>query len=320
MNEALGWIKMYRSILEWDWWSDHNVTRLFLYFLVKANSVDKKWRGTVVKRGSFVTGLTQISEETGLSVQQLRTAIEKLKSTGEITDESTSQYRIVTICNYDRYQAKQDEYQQANQQPEQQTDNSQSTDEQQANNNNQEYKNKRIKEDIITPLTPQGEGQKDLFGAPEKIKPSHKDKDDKFDFYNALLGIGIEGQVAKDWLEIRKNNRAKNTETAFKQINGALKDITQWYKITFTDAIRICVTNGWYGCKLSYFANVKLSDFHLTPSDDKQSKPQPILGIGEFLRSDGTRTYGSGIITIPNDAPPRRYSNEAWVNGKWTVI
>jgi hypothetical protein len=51
-----------------------------------------------------------------------------------------------------------------------------------------------------------------------------------------------------------------------------------------------------------------------------ESKPQPVLGIGEFLRPDGTRTYGSGIITIPNDAPPRRYSNEAWVNGKWTVI
>lgn len=44
------------------------------------------------------------------------------------------------------------------------------------------------------------------------------------------------------------------------------------------------------------------------------------LGIGEFLRPDGTRTYGSGTVTIPNDAPPRRYSNQVWINGCWTVI
>lgn len=44
------------------------------------------------------------------------------------------------------------------------------------------------------------------------------------------------------------------------------------------------------------------------------------LGIGEFLRPDGTRTYGSGTVTIPNNAPPRRYSNQVWINGCWTVI
>lgn len=43
------------------------------------------------------------------------------------------------------------------------------------------------------------------------------------------------------------------------------------------------------------------------------------LGIGEFIRDDGTRTYGSGKVTIPANAPPRpgeRYywnaSNESW--------
>lgn len=44
------------------------------------------------------------------------------------------------------------------------------------------------------------------------------------------------------------------------------------------------------------------------------------LGIGEYLRPDGTRTYGTGKATIPLDAPPRRYSNQVWINGSWTVI
>lgn len=249
MNEALGWIKMYRSILEWDWWSDHNVTRLFLYFLVKANSVDKKWRGIVVKRGSFVTGLTQISEETGLSIQQLRTAIEKLKSTGEITDESTSQYRIVTICNYDKYQVKQDEYQQTDQQSEQHTNNSQSTDEQQTNNNNKEDKkesNIKEKEDTIV--------------------SSKK----KFSFFDELVALGVKKDIATDWMKIRKTRKATDSETAFKQLKSSLDRIQGKFNLSCSDIIKICVVNGWYGCKASYFDNIRLADYDLTTSEQQQ--------------------------------------------------
>lgn len=245
MNEALGWIKMYRSILEWDWWSDHNVTRLFLYFLVKANSVDKKWRGVEIKRGSFVTGLTQISEETGLSIQQIRTAIEKLKSTGEITDESTSQYRIVTICNYDKYQCNQNTNQQAIQQSEQQTNNIQITDHQQANNNNKEYKKERNIEEK------------------EDTNVSSKKK---FSFRNELIALGIEENIADDWLKIRKAKKASDSETAFKQLQTAIRSIQSQNGITANDIIKICVTNGWYGCKASYFLNIRLDDYDLMPS------------------------------------------------------
>jgi len=238
MNEALGWIKMYRSILEWDWWSDHNVTRLFLYFLVKANSVDKKWKGTVIKRGSFVTGLTQISEETGLSIQQIRTAIEKLKSTDEITDQSTSQYRIITISNYDKYQASQDDEQQA----EQQTNNNQTTSEQQANNNNQELKNERnIKEK-------------------EDTKVSSKKK---VAFFDNLVALGVENDIAADWMKIRKAKKATDSETAFKQLKSSLEKIQNKLNINCNDIIRICVINGWYGCKESYFDNIRLADYDI---------------------------------------------------------
>lgn len=46
-----------------------------------------------------------MAKELGFSRQQVRTALNKLKSTNEITCESTSRYTIVTIVNWDEYQS-----------------------------------------------------------------------------------------------------------------------------------------------------------------------------------------------------------------------
>ena len=56
--------------------------------------------------------LNHLSKETALSQQQCRTALSKLKSTGEITYQSTSQYSIITVNNWKLYQAVQHSKQQ----------------------------------------------------------------------------------------------------------------------------------------------------------------------------------------------------------------
>ena len=82
-----------------------------------------------------------------------------------------------------------------------------------------------------------------------------------FDFLSALLSIGVEEQIAKDWMKIRTSKKASDSETAFKQLKTALESINNTYGISATDAIGICVTNGWYGCKPSYFENIRLDDY-----------------------------------------------------------
>lgn len=100
----LGWIKLHRQILDWEWYSDINCSRLFIHLLLTANAKDKTWKGIEVKRGQLITSLQNLSVETGLTLQQLRTAIKKLKSTQEITIKSTSKYTAVTVVNYEDYQ------------------------------------------------------------------------------------------------------------------------------------------------------------------------------------------------------------------------
>ena len=102
MNQ--GWIKLHRSLLDWEWYDDVNVMRLFLHCTLKANHADKNYRGTVVKRGMFLTGRDLLASETGLSVRQVRTALSKLESTNELTIKTSRQGTVVEVVNYDKFQ------------------------------------------------------------------------------------------------------------------------------------------------------------------------------------------------------------------------
>lgn len=99
-----GWVKLHRSLLDWEWYDDINVCRLFTHLILKANHKDKTWRGIKINTGSFVTGRQALSEETGLSEQKIRSCLDKLKSTSEITIESTNRYSVVTLVNWESYQ------------------------------------------------------------------------------------------------------------------------------------------------------------------------------------------------------------------------
>jgi hypothetical protein len=104
MTNQHGWIKLHRQILEWEWYSDNNCFRLFLHLLLKANHKEKRFKGIELKVGSIVTSRDLLARETGLSSQQIRTALNKLISTNEITSKTSSQGTILQIVSYEKYQ------------------------------------------------------------------------------------------------------------------------------------------------------------------------------------------------------------------------
>ena len=104
-----GWVKIHRTIQSWEWYNDSKMVHLFLHLLLSANHKDGSWRGIDVKRGQLIFGRKTASERTGISEQSIRTCLERLKSTNEITIKSTNKYSILTICKYEDYQLKEDE-------------------------------------------------------------------------------------------------------------------------------------------------------------------------------------------------------------------
>ena len=99
-----GYVKIHRKILEWGWYKDINTFRLFIHMLLKANWKDGQFKGTTVPRGSFVSSIDKLSEETVLTKREIRTAISHLKSTGEVTVKTTNKYSVFTVQNYNLYQ------------------------------------------------------------------------------------------------------------------------------------------------------------------------------------------------------------------------
>ena len=100
----VGFVKLSRKMISWGWFKDVNTAHLFLYCLMRANYKDTEWRGVRLRRGSFVTSLRNLSEETGLTLQQTRTALEHLISTQEITKRSSFKNTVIIVNNYDKYQ------------------------------------------------------------------------------------------------------------------------------------------------------------------------------------------------------------------------
>jgi len=104
MNNT-GWIKLHRGLLDWEWYDDSNCFRLFIHLILTVNIKDKKWRGIIIKKGQIVTGRNKLSSETGLSVQQVRTALQKLGKTNEITTQKTPVGTVFTVVNWKKYQS-----------------------------------------------------------------------------------------------------------------------------------------------------------------------------------------------------------------------
>lgn len=99
-----GWIKLYRKLTEWEWYTDVPTKTLFIHLLLTVNHKPGKWQGIDVPVGATITSIRKLATETGLSIQQVRTAIKHLISTHDLTQSSTAKYTVFKLENYDSYQ------------------------------------------------------------------------------------------------------------------------------------------------------------------------------------------------------------------------
>ena len=147
MNNT-GWIKIYRSLLYWEWADVPEMVALWVRLIIRATHEDTQWHGVTISRGQLVTTTAKLAAESGLSPQQVRTCLDRLKASNQINTQTTNKYTIITICKYEAYQETET--------TEKQTNGKQTTRKQQTNNT-QATSISRIKEQeelINKPPTP----------------------------------------------------------------------------------------------------------------------------------------------------------------------
>ena len=95
-----------RSILDWRWYKDANTFRVFMHLLLNANYAPSDFENIRLERGDVLTTYGKLSEQLGLTVKQVRTALEHLKGTGETAGKTYAKYQVISILNYDLYQGR----------------------------------------------------------------------------------------------------------------------------------------------------------------------------------------------------------------------
>ena len=103
-----GWIKLHRNLKDWEYYDDHNATRLLIHLLVSVNYEDKKWKETVVKAGTMVSSWQHLAHETGLSLKQIRLAMTKLERAGEavrqVAGKGAGKWQVISLVKWDKLQ------------------------------------------------------------------------------------------------------------------------------------------------------------------------------------------------------------------------
>lgn len=99
-----GYIKLYRSITNWEWYDDLVTKSVFLHLLLTVSIEDSNWHGITIKRGSRVASYDVLAAELKLSFKQIRTAINHLERTGEVARSKYPKYTVFTVINYDNFQ------------------------------------------------------------------------------------------------------------------------------------------------------------------------------------------------------------------------
>ncbi len=104
-----GYILLYRSMLDWEWYDDPNTKAVFLHLLLTANWKETKYHGQVIHAGESIYGRKALAEQLGLTEAKVKVALEHLQKTGEITVRTTNKFSIATLENWASYQIPEEE-------------------------------------------------------------------------------------------------------------------------------------------------------------------------------------------------------------------
>lgn len=107
-----GWIKLYRELLDNPIWkcstNEQKVILITLMLMANHESNKWEWRGKKfeVQAGQFVTSLQSIAEAAGggITIQNVRTALNRFEKLEFLTNKSTKTGRLITIVNWRKYQ------------------------------------------------------------------------------------------------------------------------------------------------------------------------------------------------------------------------
>jgi hypothetical protein len=181
-----GYIKLHRKMLDWEWHSDPGTFSVFMHLLLMARFDEGQWKGVRLEPGQLITGRKALSQSTGISEQGIRTCLERLKSTNEITIKSTNKFSVITIVNWGKYQCMTEEP--TSKSTSSPADEQPAINQQSTNNQPQRKNDKNIKNESLLRA---GEKNNDGFLTEEEMDGMREQQQELDQCYDQLTAIGL---------------------------------------------------------------------------------------------------------------------------------
>lgn len=219
-----GWIKLHRELLDKPIWKnsspEHKVILITLLLIADRKEHDDEFNGEkyTVQPGEKITGLEEIAGfcGKGVTVQNVRSALQRFEKLGFSTGISTNKGRLVKIGNWGIYQGDDDTAnRQSNKQP---TGSQQATNKQPTTNKNiEKEKNKeKVKKDIYGEYDNVRLSAEDIEKLTKEFPTDWQNRIERLSEYMASTGKSYKSHLATIRAWSRKeshDNTGKNTGT-----------------------------------------------------------------------------------------------------------
>jgi hypothetical protein len=198
-----GYVKLWRKSIEGGWLSNAKLWTFWCWCLMKASHKEYDLVVGLQKvhlmPGDFVFGLKAASKELKMPIQPIRTILDFLKISQNITLKTTNKFSIISVVNWETYQSDENEINTQINKP--------LTNEQQTTNNKQTLEElKHVKKVILY------SAEFELFW---KEYPNKKEKPHAFNCWNKLNGQRPDIEAIQRAIQKQKDWR-KNADGAFR--------------------------------------------------------------------------------------------------------
>jgi hypothetical protein len=219
-----GWIKLHRSITEhWLYTEKRTFSRFEAWndILLTVNYADAQCciKGKIynIKRGESILSLDSWGKRWAWDKSKVRRFLNTLQKENMIVIKADTITTQLIVCKYDDYQGFE---------------------------NADEPKKKRKRNTDENQTTPIKEEEEE-----------EEEKEIKFDFKKSLINYGFNENLVTDWLIVRKNKKAANTETAFKNFILELEK----RGCDKNEILETIITKSWTGFKWNWMDNIQIS-------------------------------------------------------------
>lgn len=226
----MSWIKIHRDLNKHWIWNNPEYLKWWLDILIEVNFEPQKIlinnKIYECNRGEKLYSLDTWAKRWNTNKSKVRRFLDLLQKENMITLKSETQTTRISVCKYDSYQDLRNE------------------------SETQVKRKRNASETQVTPIKERKE-----------LKKEKNINNNIFSFKNSLISLGAEEQLINDWLAVRKNKKATNTETAF----NLFKSEVEKSKADVNEVLKLCIEKSWSGFKSEWKNNFEKSSKNISP-------------------------------------------------------